>query len=141
MAGMGPAPKADGRRRRRNLAAVKTQLPAEGRAGDPPEWPLGSQSESEARVWAGLWATPQAVAWEQLGYLRVVARYCRALVRAEKAKAPIGLMGEVRQLEDRLGLTPMSMLRLQWEIAGDELEERREESHGNVRKRLRAVDE
>lgn len=27
------------------------------------------------------------------------------------------LMGECRQLEDRLGLTPMSLLRLRWEIS------------------------
>lgn len=49
----------------------------------------------------------------------MVARYCRLCIMAEKADAPVSLLGEVRQLEDRLGLTPMAMMRLQWEIADD----------------------
>lgn len=31
----------------------------------------------------------------------------------------LSLMAEARQLEDRLGLTPMAMLRLRWEISDD----------------------
>lgn len=50
---------------------------------------------------------------------RTVARYVRAMVRSEAADAPASLMAEARQLEDRLGLTPMAMLRLRWEISDD----------------------
>lgn len=32
----------------------------------------------------------------------------------------LSLMAEARQLEDRLGLTPMAMLRLRWEISDDD---------------------
>lgn len=113
----GPPPKADSQRRRRNAPLANTRiLPADGREGDPPAWPLKTGPEdNEARIWEDLWGTPQAVAWEQLGYHRIVARYARMLALAEE-KLQATLLGETRSLEDRLGLTPMSMLRLRWEI-------------------------
>lgn len=128
MAGMGPPPKpADQRRRKNHAAPNTTRLPSEGRHGDPPVWPLPDPRDTERAVWAELWATPQAVAWEQLGWTRAVARYCRQLVDAEEVDAPVTKLGEVRQMEDRLGLTPMAMLRLRWSIVEDELDERRTE--------------
>jgi hypothetical protein len=54
----------------------------------------------------------------------VVARYVRLLVHAE-ATTRSEVLSEVRQLEDRLGLTPLAMLRLRWEVATDEVAERR----------------
>jgi hypothetical protein len=55
---------------------------------------------------------------------RLVARFSRLLVRAESPDATPFLCSEVRRLEDGLGLTPMSMLRLRWEVAPLELPER-----------------
>lgn len=40
MAGMGPAPKPEGSRRRRNATVAMTTLPPQGRKGRPPKWPL-----------------------------------------------------------------------------------------------------
>jgi hypothetical protein len=48
-------------------------------------------------------------------------------------------MSEARQLEDRLGLTPKAMRLLLWEIASDELAERRPVDTSDVRQRIRAV--
>lgn len=124
MSGNGPPPNPN--RRRRNAGPVTTKLPAEGRKGAPPAWPLGKPTKAAAALWAELWATPQAAAWERLGWTRIVARYVRVVLVAESSFAPVPLMAEVRQLEDRLGLTPMSMLRLRWEISHDELADRRE---------------
>ena len=133
----GPAPKPADQRRRRNAPLANTvQLPAAGRPGPPPPWPLTRQVDLEATIWAELWSTPQAAAWERLGVsaARVVARYTHLLAQLEdgaagsKPTAAAMFLGEVRQLEDRLGLTPMAMLRLRWEIVADELAERREES-------------
>lgn len=130
----GPPPKPAEQRRRRNLAPQTTKLPPEGRPGPPPDWPLGGRrNAAEGRVWAEVWATPQAAAWERLGWVRPVARYVRCLVASEKPAALASLLGEVRQLEDRLGLSPMSMLRLRWEIAPDEIAELREEKTPRVR--------
>lgn len=135
----GPAPKHPDQRRRRNAAPQLTKLPAEGRRGDLPTWPLSKPTAAESTFWAEVWATPQSVAWEQLGWVRTVARYVRVAVQAEKPKAPASICSEARQLEDRLGLTPMSLLRLRWEITTDELADERAARRPTER-RLKAVD-
>lgn len=111
----GPPPKKGVRRR--NLRPDWKVLPREGYGGPVPDWPVGMGGNAAAkRLWIDLWRTPQASAWAELGWNRVVARYALACVRAEMDEAPASLMGEVRQMEDRLGLSPMAMRRLQWEI-------------------------
>jgi hypothetical protein len=115
----GPQPKSAGQRRRRNTQQAARILPAAGRPGDPPRFPLHSAASDDVlALWRELWATPQAVAWDDLGWTRVVARYCRWVVAAESAHAepPVALLAELRQLEDRLGLSPMAMARLRWTI-------------------------
>ena len=116
----GPAPKPDAQRRRRNATIDTTRLPAAGRSGAAPKWPLSKQRTGESVVWRDLWSTPQAVVWERLGWNRVVARYCRWTVAAYAADAPVSLLAELRQLEFQLGLTPMAMLRLKWQIVVEE---------------------
>lgn len=134
----GPAPKPADQRRRRNAPLANTlRLPADGRSDVAPAWPLRSD---EPDVWLELWATPQAVAWERLGWTRVVARYAQLLVVAEEPGAGSGILLETRQLEDRLGLTPMSMLRLRWEVMADDLDERRIEKPKGKPRRLKVVD-
>lgn len=112
MPGPPPSPNA----RRRNARPEWRRLPAAGRRGDPPTFELGRPSKAEAALWVSLWATPQAVAWEELGWARTVARYCRLVVQAERRGSSTRLLAEVRQLEDRLGLNPLAIRRLAWEI-------------------------
>lgn len=197
MAGMGPPPKAAADRRRRNAGPAMTQLPASGRAGDPPRWPLlddvsstvllnaakrqadelklqllepelkGRQRTAaqrkldaatsqvnvleaqleavrqvEAELWTELWSTPQAVAWERLGWTREVAQYVRWKARAEQGD--LDAAKEARQLGDRLGLTPLALLRLRWEVTEDEVAEARAEKTARrpagARQRLKIVD-
>lgn len=134
---MPAAPKFDPARR--NARSGPQRLPAEGRSGPPPAWPLpGRTTAGERDAWVQLWCTPQAVAWERLGWTRTVARYCRAMVRAEKVDASPPLLGQVTALEDRLGLTPKAMRLLLWEIVSDEMAEKRQEST-DVRARIKAV--
>jgi hypothetical protein len=114
-----PGPPPSRNPRRRNARPDWRKLPSGGRVGDPPAWPLAKPAKAVADLWADVWASPQATAWADLGWTRVVARYCKLCVVAERADAPVSLLGEVRQLEDRLGLTPMAMMRLQWEIAAE----------------------
>ena len=122
----GPAPKDPVSRRRRNVAVGKTLLPANGRVGETPAWPFSMVAEPD--VWAELWSTPQASAWERQGWTRVVARYAMLLSEVEQPDAKGTILGEVRQLEDRLGLNPKAMRSLLWEIASDEVAEKRDES-------------
>jgi len=168
MAGMGPAPKPADRRSRRNTSPATTRLPAEGRKGAPPPWPLQpnlrltsmlrsaiarkgkleAKAEmeptpeierqieiledriallqdqikatvlAELRIWFELWRTPQAVMWERLDWTRDVALYTRWQALGEGGE--LDAAKEARQLGDRLGLTPLALLRLRWEIAARE---------------------
>lgn len=192
MAGMGPPPKHPSQRRRTNATVAMTELPAEGRQGDPPAWPLipdivtaaqrdlaeakverlradrddaeGSaigaierrldaalerleilnrrlahQRDLEDALWADLWRLPQAVQWEKLGWLRDVAQYVRHKVLAELGD--LDGAREARQWSDRLGLSPLAMLRLRWEVVVDEVAVKREERKAPTRtRRLKAVD-
>lgn len=130
-----------------------TQLPAEGRKGPTPVWPLpplpaddeglwAVLQEREGELWVDLWETPQAVAWERLRWTRTVARYVRFEVQAETGDLKAG--AESRLLEDRLGLSPQAMLRLRWEVAADEVAEQRQDrttrARKSARQRLKVVD-
>jgi hypothetical protein len=124
---------------RRNARVGPVKLPAEGRSGPPPAWPLvGDPIDAEASAWVELWATPQAVAWERLGWTRTVGRYCRVMVAAEELDASAKVLLEARQLEDRLGLTPKAMRMLLWEIVSDEVADKRQAS-STARGRIKAV--
>ena len=125
---------------RRNARVGPLVLPAKGREGAPPAWPLpGVHGPDEREAWVLLWATPQAVAWERLGWTRTVARYCRAMVRAEAPNATSALLNAVTAMEDRLGLTPKAMRLLLWSIAQDEVSERRQQKATSARGRIKAV--
>lgn len=196
MAGMGPAPSKN--TRRRNATLPMTQLPANGRGGETPPWPLlddvtmtarrdaarrladelelqlldpeltgrrktaaqkkheaalteanilekklQAQQGIEAELWDDLWQLPQAVMWERLSWVREVAQYVRWKVQAEMGD--LDASKEARMLADRLGLNPLAMLRLRWEVSGDEVAEQRAarpaRKGGDVRSRLRAVGE
>lgn len=169
MAGTGPAPKPADMRARRNATFAMTRLPAEGRKGRAPAWPLDADLETETaihegkrvikaledelewatsardrsaqrrkldrakkalaekqamkaflarnekKLWADLWKTPQATQWEKLGWTREVAGYVRHKVKGEGGS--LDDAKEARQLSDRLGLSPLALLRLRWEIA------------------------
>lgn len=171
MAGMGPPPKPNAQRR--NAKVAMTKLPAAGRTGRTPAWPLiddiemaaklemaeatverltealesgelggpsraaaqrkleaaelavavltkkiAAMRDLEKKLWKDLWKLPQAVAWEQLSWTRDVAQYVRWKVLAELGD--LDAAKEARQLSDRLGLTPLAMLRLRWEIVAED---------------------
>lgn len=149
---------------RRNLPQKFISLPREGRKGRAPVWPLGYPKapagmepiiflglvddilEAEKKLWSEIWHTPQAVMWERMGYDRIVARYVRHVLEIEDRNPNARLLAEVRATEDRLGLTPMAMVRLQWQIVEDEVGEARDERADgqsraeSAKKRLVAVE-
>jgi len=118
-----------------------TNLPAEGRKGGPPEWPLDEQTPAEARLWRELWTTPQSVAWERMGSgtHREVARYARLAIAAEDFDAKAATHAQATALADRLGLTPKSMRLLLWQVVADEVAEKRQETSAGARGRIKAV--
>jgi len=133
-----------------------TTLPAGGRKGAVPPWPLAeyvrkadpAERESiavrERSHWARVWLTPQAVVWEQLGWTHEVALYVRHLAMAELGD--LKAASEARQWSDRLGLNPAALLRNHWRVSSDEVAPRRSSraaggapSGVSMRDRLRAV--
>lgn len=115
----GPPPKRNVRRR--NARPDWVALPADGRKGRAPRWPLSGRVQ---RGWAELWRRPQAVMWERNHDEFLVARYLilRNTIQDELDHSVVNAtaMAELRQIEDRLGLSPMAMKRLQWEIGDAE---------------------
>ncbi|NUS17101.1 MAG: hypothetical protein HOY69_37860 [Streptomyces sp.] len=101
---------------------------------------LDAQGQVEGELWADLWRLPQAVVWERLGWTREVAQYVRWKARAEQGD--LDAAKEARQLADRLGLNPLALLRLRWEVAEDEVAEQRTARRRPVsaRQRLKVVD-
>ncbi|MCW2674801.1 MAG: hypothetical protein JWP14_3390 [Frankiales bacterium] len=191
MAGMGPPPKQQGQRARRNATLAMTRLPSEGRKGRAPSWPLlddiemsarhelterrlaqarddldearGTEKESrleskvyrleelafilqrklevqraqEQVLWKKLWSLPQAKQWDLSGWTREVAQYVRWKVLAELGD--LDASKEARQLGDRLGLTPLAMLRLRWEVVSDEVGAKRDTKQDSGRGRYASL--
>ncbi|MCI4045120.1 hypothetical protein [Streptomyces sp. TRM75563] len=92
-------------------------LPAEGRAGEPPDWPLTEAADREMDLWDGMWAKPQAVAWEDMGQELEVALFVRTLAEAEHADARVDVKKMIRGYLDSLGLSVAGMNRNRWKIA------------------------
>lgn len=92
-------------------------LPAEGRTGELPEWPLTEATDREWAIWEDLWAKPQAVMWDELGQALEVALFCRTLAEAERPDARADIKKMVRGYLDSLGLSVSGMLRNRWKIA------------------------
>lgn len=85
---------------------------------------FNEQAALEKQIWTELWRTPQSTMWEQLRWTREVAQYVRWKVKAELGD--LDASKEARQLADRLGLSPLAMLRLRWAVAADEVAVKRE---------------
>lgn len=116
----GPAPTS---RERSHKADAQgwTTLPAEGRDGPLPPFPLVNPQAREYEIWEQLWELPQAVMWEQQHLHWEVAGYVRLLVRAELPKSSSMIWAQVKQMGESLGLTASGMQRNRWTIgAADE---------------------
>jgi hypothetical protein len=91
-------------------------LPAEGRSGPLPEFPLENLTDREAQLWSQLWVKPQAVAWERAGLLLEVALFVRRFVEVERHDAAAIKGTLVRQMMDSLGLTTPGLRSNRWRI-------------------------
>jgi hypothetical protein len=91
-------------------------LPASGREGDPPSWPLSRAVKRERDLWAAEWRRPQAVEWERNGQEVEVALYVRSLVAAEHPDAIVGARTLVKQQQEALGLSLPGLARNHWRI-------------------------
>lgn len=91
-------------------------LPADGRQGDPPGWPLSKATTRELLLWEQEWTRPQALMWEINGQEVEVAMFVRSLRQAEAPKAPTNLRTLVLRQMEALGLSIPGLLRNKWRI-------------------------
>lgn len=117
----GPAPDPNALRRGRDGGDWVT-LPAAGRQGDVPAFPLRDPLERELLLWEREWRRPQAVMWEHNGLVEQVAMYVRAFVAAENHDATAAMRVLVVRLEESLGLSIPGLARNKWVIAEAETE-------------------
>jgi len=128
----GPAPDPNALRRERD-AGEWTILPAEGRQGATPDWPLSEQSVREAELWEALWLKPQAIMWERFGQELEVALYVRRFSEAELMDSRVNLSTLVRQMADSLGLTTPGMRANRWRVTAEEADPRPTARRGPAR--------
>lgn len=108
-----------------------TALPAQGYAGEAPDFPLPLPSDRELEVWAQVWTTPQACAWSmpsESWRVPTVAMWTRTRVRCEAEDASASLMGQLHRFADQVGLTTAGLAEMGWKVAVDETADRRVES-------------
>lgn len=113
----GPPPDPLALRRDRGDDRGWTHLPAAGRQGPPPPWPLVKPTRRELELWRDAWSRPQAVVWEQNGQAVEVALYVRTLREAEAPAAGVMRRVLVARMADALGLSMPGLLRNRWVIA------------------------
>lgn len=123
----GPPPDPMALRRDRRTDGEWTVLPAEGRRGLAPKWPLTKMKVREAELWRTLWGKPQAVVWEKMGQEFEVALYVRRFAEAEEPDSAISASTLVRQMADALGLTIPGLRVNRWKIAADQVAVKREQ--------------
>ena len=135
-------PLSDPNARRRNLKPASIQLPLNGYDGPIPDWPLHEASSAELERWDRLWHTAQAAMWVRMHIDITVALYVRVSLAVEQeAKnnvATAQTLNSMTAMQDRLGLNPQALKRLEWEIVADEVEEQRATKAPT--RRLKAVD-
>jgi len=93
-------------------------LPAEGRTGETPAFPLDRPAQRELTLWEAEWRRPQAIMWEADGQQLEVGLYVRAVVVAEGDKATAADRGLVLRAMSDLGLTQGGLAKNRWIIDG-----------------------
>lgn len=146
-----------------------TALPAEGYAGEVPEYPLprvpvydiwfeGKERhkeldleatehrfERELELWAWAWRTPQAAAWAKEPWRGdSVAMWVRTRAICESGDATAADKNSLHRFADQIGLTPAGLAYNGWKIAADQLAEKRSEkapaaSAPSARDRMKAL--
>lgn len=110
-----------------------TDLPASGREGDPPAWPLTDPTPRERVLWDRWWHKPEAVIWESDGSEDYVALTVRMFAEAEVEKASAENRKTVRMMMADLYLTRDAKDRAGFRVVSDEVAAKRAEAETQQR--------
>lgn len=97
------------------------------REAPAPEWPLTAATPREKVIWTRWWKLPEAHVWEIDGTLDYVALTVRMFAEAEVKKASAENRKTVRMMMADLYMTQDAKDRARIQVAGDELEMKRDE--------------
>ena len=112
---MPPAPKPASQRRRRNkTVAVQKLAPAKHRKA-PPLPGADAMLKSTLDYWAKIWRSPMSAVWLEADE-PALERLAQLVDSVATGDASAIVLSEIRQLEDRFGLSPLARRRLQWEL-------------------------
>jgi hypothetical protein len=121
-----PGPPPNPNARRTNDKDAWRTLPA-ACARPVPAWPIkGRKPAGLVELWRHLWSLPIAEIWHEQNAVRLVARYAQLVIALDDvlagtsklgATAAAGLPGEIRQIEDRLLISPSTRIRARIVIA------------------------
>lgn len=121
MPGPPPGPQAE----QRSVDAGWITLPAAGRSGPAPVLSLadrglsrGLQTKARA-LWRVWWSSPMALMWSEFDAPQL--ERLLVLTAESWAHSTAAGLAEIRQLEDRFGLSPQARRKLYWRIEGVDL--------------------
>lgn len=93
-------------------------LPAAGRRGRTPAWPLPSElSEWGEAEWRRLWKLPQAIEWARLKMHTQIAVYVKVLDEVAAGDTRPQKLANMQRMETSLGLSVAGMHANGWKIA------------------------
>lgn len=113
----GPPPSPTAVHRSREAGWVT--IPADAKVEDPPKLSLAglelgrSDQREIRRKWAYWWSSPVATMWDPATDLEGLRRLAIVSVTGKPSA-----LSEIRQLEDRFGLSPSARRRLYWRVEG-----------------------
>lgn len=113
----GPRPNPNKPTSRYRNARPMVVLPLAGCELPPPKIPPGRKwTAAERALWRDLWSMPQATQWDE-SVSSLVAAYVVYTAAVLAGTATAWQAAEMRQLGDRLGLTPTGMASLGWRVS------------------------
>lgn len=111
----GPPPKPAALRRRRNAVTGPVSLPTATVRDVPRLTGIDRPLKSTREWWETVWASPMAKVYLDAD-VPALARLASFIDLASRGEAASAMLSEIRQLEDRFGLSPLARRRLQWEV-------------------------
>lgn len=117
MASPHPDPSKPHSRYRQKGRANLVVLPADGCDLPAPDLPPGREwSDTERKVWAELWRSPQASQWDD-SFAPLAAMFVVYHLAVLSGEATAWMAQEARHLADRLGLSPAGLIACGWRLA------------------------
>jgi hypothetical protein len=132
-------PKHPSQRRRRNKPPVPPKsIPRNAKAKRIPALPGKGWNAFAREYWKLIWTSPMSTTYLPADKPALV-RLTQLANRVGEGTIGIGALGEMRQLEDRFGLSPLSRRRLQMDIVDPEPADGTGESPEQEERWLRVV--